>query len=108
MERTGRGLRLVVRRVEDAQAGSPEQEVFAAPLTDPRVAVEVNVRAEAAFEFAFSPAPGASRRAGPAFKARPGRWVGAKVGLFAAAPAGRTATGSVTASAFVVAPLRND
>jgi beta-xylosidase len=108
MERTGRGLRLVVRRVENAQAGGPEQDVFAAPLTGPRVAVEVNVREGATFEFAFGPAPGASRSAGPAFKASPGRWVGAKVGLFAAAPAGRTATGSVTTSAFLVAPPRND
>jgi beta-xylosidase len=106
MERTDGTLRLVVRSVENAQAGGSEQEVFSAPLPDTRVAVDVVVREDATYGFAFGTESRATRSAGPRFKARPGRWVGAKVGLFAAAPAGRKTTGGVTTSSFMVARPR--
>lgn len=106
LEQADGSLRLVVRSLENAAAGGSEREAFTARLTGTRVEVSVLVREGGTFRFSFRSAPGASREAGPAFTARPGRWVGAKVGLFAAAPAGRTTTGSLTTSAFLVGPLR--
>jgi hypothetical protein len=102
VERAGVALRIVMRRAIDAPKGGPEEELAAEPVMEGPVTLEVSVSAGGLCRFAIVPSSGVPRELGPAFQARPGRWVGAKVGLFAAAPESRIQTGHVVVRSFLM------
>ncbi len=77
------GARLVLRQCEKSDPAVAEREEFAADLPAGPVELRVTVRPGARCEFSYRGAGEAAFRSVPwKFAARPGRWVGAKVGLF--------------------------
>lgn len=77
VERTRRGF--LVRRVtaNDADQGGTERELGVIAIENGPLVFRVNVAPHAVARFEVNGQP-----LGPAFVARPGKWVGAKVGLF--------------------------
>jgi beta-xylosidase len=100
-------LRLVLRRCDAAHQGGAEQEVSAADFAGDTVHLRVSVSAGGHCRFAYSAGGGDFQSFGPAFQAKSSYWVGAKVGLFAAAPAqsGHDAAGHADVSSFRITPL---
>ena len=84
-----------MRGRRDAQKTSDEPVLAEQPFTGTTATLTLRVAAGAQCQFNI----------GPSFTARPGRWVGAKVGVFAAGPPAATITGSVTVKAFTVGSL---
>jgi beta-xylosidase len=68
---------------KDADKGSAEREGAAAPLKSSTVYLRVKVSANAVCDFSYSEDGKSFKPVGEPFTARPGRWIGAKVGLFA-------------------------
>jgi beta-xylosidase len=93
--------RVVVRALEKAAEGGEEKELAGIDAPPGHVTLRVSVAPGGVFTFAAGDARHMTAL-GPAFTAKPGRWVGAKVGLFAAAPATRRQTGHVTVRSFDV------
>jgi len=81
IERTA--SRLMIKRVtaRDADKGSAETELGAVPIANGPVQLRVTIAPEAVARFSYK-LDDDFTRLGPAFVARPGRWIGAKVGLF--------------------------
>lgn len=92
VERTNGSPRLVLRAAENAAAGPEEKELANEPTPEGVITLRVSVRNGGVYRF----------DRGPAFTAKPGRWVGAKVGIFASAPPERRQTGYVTIRSFEV------
>ena len=86
IERRGDAWAVTVIEVADAAKATNEQEVTTMPLASPRVTVQVAVAAGGRYTFAFIPEGGTLTPIATTFVARPGRWVGAKVGVFASGP----------------------
>jgi len=88
VERVREGL--VLRRVtaRGASQGAAETVEASRPLDSPLVQLRVTVEPEAVCRFAFSTDGVSFTSLGPAFTARPGLWVGARIGLFAEGRAG--------------------
>lgn len=80
VERTSTATRLVLRVMEDAATGAVEREVASADAPGGPTVLRVAVSAGAICHFSAQTLP-----IGWSFTAKPGRWVGAKVGVFAAA-----------------------
>jgi beta-xylosidase len=91
-ERAGNASRLVLRARTDAANGGTETVLAEQPLKTSTLTLRLDVTAAGQCRFNI----------GPPFIARPGRWVGAKVGLFAAAPPGSTRTGAISVRSFIV------
>ena len=91
LERTAGGVELVQGRATDAPRGGPET-VVRAPADGP-LYLRVTMRDSARARFSFSHDGVAFRDIGEPFQAREGRWIGAKVGLFATRPDGAPAGG---------------
>ena len=100
VERASGAQRLVLRVMENAAQGTVEREAAAVALSGRSVTLRVSVGADAVCRFAV--VRDSEETIGPSFTAKPGRWVGAKVGVFAAAPLGSRATGHVLVRSFVV------
>jgi beta-xylosidase len=96
---------VVVRSVERAQEGKEESLNFSEPFDGRQLTVRVTVARGAQFRFAVVD-NGKTREVGRTFQATPGRWVGAKVGLFAAAPADARDTGWASFARFSVSARR--
>ena len=77
------GLYLVYIVCKDAQQGKPEVEKVLTKVTDPTVYLRVKVRPGAKCNFSYSLDGKVFTEAGGDFQAEMGRWIGAKVGLFA-------------------------
>ena len=92
IERTGGTSRMVMRARKDAPNGGVETVLAEEPFAGTSATLVLTVTAGAQCRFNI----------GPTFAARPGRWVGAKVGLFAAAPLRSARTGSITVRSFVI------
>jgi beta-xylosidase len=85
VERTERELVLRQARSREADQGTPETAVTV-PLLGPGPAeLSVEVAPDASCRFLFAARGGVRQPIGEPFAARPGLWVGARVGLFAAA-----------------------
>ena len=97
VERTATGTRVVFRVMENAAAGESEREVAASDAPSGPLVFTVAVTQGAVCIFSARALP-----LGLSFTAKPGRWVGAKVGLFAAAPEGNVQRGSAVFRAFEV------
>jgi beta-xylosidase len=105
IEQQGARRMLVVRSVARAQEGGPETVVFSAQHDQPRVTLRVTVTRGAQFRFAIVDR-GTIREIGGGFQAKPGRWVGAKVGLFAAAPVDAADEGWASFARFTTTAVR--
>jgi beta-xylosidase len=92
IERTGAAFRMVMRARQEAPNAESELVLAEEPLVGTSATLVLTVAAGGKCRFNL----------GPPFTARPGRWVGAKVGLFAAAPIGSARRGSMTVRSFVV------
>jgi beta-xylosidase len=108
LHRTADGVELVQARAANAHQGGRESEIRI-PLRSNdlhlRVTVENTAGHEAWCRFWYSADGRRWEPVGERFKAREGRWIGAKVGLFATAPAGSGATGHADFEFFRIAPL---
>jgi beta-xylosidase len=105
VEQRGGQRMLVVRSVERAVEVKEETLDFTEPFTAAQLTVLVTVTADAQFRFAVVD-NGKSRDVGRTFRAKPGRWVGAKVGLFAAAPRDAGNTGWASFARFTMNAVR--
>lgn len=68
--------------VHDADKGTPEKEFESVEIKEKTFYLRVKVESGAICSFSFSSDGKAFTPVGTAFKAREGRWIGAKVGLF--------------------------
>lgn len=111
LRRGGDGIDLVHARAKDAHQGGREQ-VQAVPVDAPSLHLRVTVRNttghEAWCRFEYSIDGQRFTPVGGPFRAREGRWVGAKVGLFATAPAGASETGHADFEFFRITPPSAD
>ena len=98
------GSRLVLSVSNGARTGAPEREVASLPGRGPRVYLRVTVSAGGRCRFSASDDNVRFIPIGDEFIARPGVWVGAKVGLFAIAAPGSATTGSADWAWFRVEP----
>jgi beta-xylosidase len=85
VERQGDGARIVLKRCLKAMQGGKEEEVFSAPLprADAVVELRVSVDSGAVCRFSYRVDEGSFQAVPGTFTAEAGRWVGAKVGVFA-------------------------
>jgi beta-xylosidase len=93
VERTDEGPRLRQVVCRDANRATPEAEEAAAPVAEGPVHLRVSVEPEAVCRFSVSRDGRSFQPIGRDFVARPGLWIGAKVGLLALAPADARARG---------------
>lgn len=91
--RTSTGLRIVRVTSLDAAKGEVENVEGATEIRGPSVHLRVTVSDGAVCEFSFSRDGKKFESLGEGFKAKPGIWIGAKVGLFALALSGATQHG---------------
>lgn len=93
LTRTATGLRIVRVICRDAVKGRDEQEMGAVELKNKFVYFKVQVFGDAICAFSYSFDGKRFELLGDVFKAQPGMWIGAKVGLFSVAPPGATTPG---------------
>jgi beta-xylosidase len=85
VERAATGAVLRLRRCHEADKGAAETEDAAVPVPADALEVRVAVGEGAVCLFSWRRERRGFEPIGPSFVAQPGRWVGAKVGLFASA-----------------------
>jgi len=106
VRRTATGYEIVDGRAKDADRGTADSTGQASPLRASSVQVRVTVtevaRDSARCQLAYSTDGERFTPIGAPFMAREGKWVGAKVGLFAVAPRGAGRPGSVDVDWFRV------
>ena len=103
-EQQGVQRMLVVRSVERAPDGKEENVDFSEPFNPAQLTARITMTRGGRFRFGIV-AGGTVREIGPGFQAKPGRWVGAKVGLFAAAPVDARDTGWASFARFTLSAL---
>ncbi len=103
LHRSAAGVRLVHRVCERANVGGAVIEDGAIVVTSPVVELRVAVDASARCRFSYRTDDGRFQPFGEVFQATPSKWVGAKVGLFAAAPPGTLGAGHADFDWFRVA-----
>lgn len=77
------GVYVAYIAVDDAHEGTPEKEQLLGKLSGNEVYFRVAVDEEAKCQFSYSEDGKNFKQAGSTFTAVPGRWIGAKVGIFA-------------------------
>lgn len=77
--------KLIVRTVQcnNARTGGKEIELFSEEIEADDIYFRIEVEKGAVCSFSYSKDGKDFREAGPAFEAKPGRWIGAKIGYFA-------------------------
>lgn len=70
-------------KVKDARGGTPEEEELIEKLDGNEVHFRVTVNSDETCQFSYSTNGNKFKDVGEKFKAVPGRWIGAKVGIFA-------------------------
>ena len=101
VRRTANGVELAQMRVRDADRGSPEHGTTV-PLDGTAVRLRVTVSADGVCRFSWSRDGAHFTPIGDPFTAREGKWIGAKVGLFAIGSAGGVRSGHADFDAFVM------
>lgn len=81
VQNSGEGLNLVYVTCDAADKGTAETVTRLAIVTD-KIYLRVRVTRGAMTEFSYSLDGKTFNKAGAPFKARPGKWVGAKIGIF--------------------------
>jgi beta-xylosidase len=103
VRRRGPALAIVAATAPSAADGTPEREVVAAATTDATLYLRATVAEGAMVDFRYSTDNRTFVAIGAPFKATAGRWVGAKIGLFAARPRDATAGGYAAVDWFRIA-----
>lgn len=80
------GVYLAYTEVKKAHRGTPEKEQIITKLKGDEVYFRVTVNKDETCQFAYSENGRRFKEVGDKFKAVPGRWIGAKVGIFATRP----------------------
>jgi len=93
IRRTATGYEAVQAGAKDADKGTAERVVARVPLRNGVAHLRVAVSDGGQSEFSFSPDGARFTPIGERFTARQGRWIGAKVGLFALTTPGATPRG---------------
>ena len=93
LRRTREGIRLVTRVLANAREGGTERETASVEAPRSRLYLRVTVTPGGKCRFSYSADNTRFAPVGEEFLARPGVWVGAKVGVFAAAAPGAATTG---------------
>ena len=93
VRRTATGAELVRASVTNAHQGTREAVTSPIPLSGESVVLRVTVSAGAKYRFWYSPDGERFEPVGDDLTAREGRWIGAKVGVFALASAGSAGAG---------------
>ena len=77
--------KLIVRVVQckNARTGGKEQELFSEEFSGSEIYFRIKVEKGAVGKFSFSSNGSNFKEASAAFEAKPGRWIGAKIGFFA-------------------------
>ena len=83
LRKSGDKLQLRVVRCKNARTGGEEEELFAEDFSGSSVYFRVKVEKGAKCRFSYSVDGKEFKIAGPVFEAKPGRWIGAKLGFFA-------------------------
>jgi beta-xylosidase len=86
LRNTGSGSQLVQCECSDANGAPSLHEVVGASLAGESVYLRVSVGEGALCQFSYSKDGQAFTPIGRAFQARPGHWIGAKIGLFCINP----------------------
>jgi beta-xylosidase len=102
VERLNASQRVVMRAVASASTTPQETTSASFPVSQDAVTVRVSVASGGRCVFSYSTDGRTFTTVDPPFTAKPGRWVGAKVGLFASAPSGSAKTGFLRVQSFVV------
>lgn len=76
-------LMLRVGRCMNADKGTAEAQLFSVEIPGPRIFLRINVASSALCRFSYSTDGKEYISAGELFQARPGMWIGAKIGFFA-------------------------
>ncbi len=76
-------LHVRIVQCKNARTGSPEEELFSEEYMGNEIFFRITVEKGAMCSFGFSPDGHRYITAGPVFMAKPGRWIGAKIGYFA-------------------------
>jgi hypothetical protein len=76
-------LYLAYVKVADAHKGTKEQETLIDKVNGEEIYLRVTVGKGAQCQFSYSQNGKRFKKVGSSFKAQPGRWIGAKAGLFA-------------------------
>ena len=105
VEHTPAGRAVVVKTCLGAREGGEERVFAALPAPDGPVHLRVEWLPGGFCRFGVSFDGRDFTTFEPVFTARPGRWVGAKIGVFAAADAGHSNTSVADFAWFRVAPL---
>jgi beta-xylosidase len=86
VRKTADGLHVSETICQGASQGNPEREIAPAEAASQTIYLRATVSKDALCRFSYSSNGANYRPAGEPFPARAGRWIGAKVGLFALAP----------------------
>ncbi|MFF9915466.1 family 43 glycosylhydrolase [Streptomyces sp. NPDC013457] len=103
LRREADGAVLLVHRFAPVSAEREREAAFARPAPDGRVRLRVEIDDGARCRFSYDTGDGPTD-SGQVFAATPWRWVGALIGLFAAAPPGTGPAGTAVFSAFRITP----
>ena len=82
LKSTKDGLKITYTICPDADKGKPETETIIAAVDSPVIFLRVKVSKGASCQFSYSKDGITFMNAGQGFVAQPGRWIGAKTGLF--------------------------
>lgn len=102
LENTENGFVLSQNQCLQADRGSKETVNESVRLSDGEVFLRVRVNAEAVCTFSYSADGKTYKTLGKPFKAREGKWIGAKVGLFCSRPVSNNDGGRAVVDWFVV------
>jgi beta-xylosidase len=105
LERTADGVRIVQATALRANQGGVEEAVEAIPMRGRSAYLRITMRADAVCEFSYSLDGRVFTPIGEPFRAQEGRWIGAKIGLFAVAPEAARRTGSADFDFFRIEPV---
>ena len=86
VRRTADGIAVSQTICQGASEGKPERELAPAEASGQTFYLRVSVSKDAMCRFSYSADETSFREVGQPFPARAGRWIGAKVGIFALAP----------------------
>lgn len=82
LRKNGESLELVYSTCQRAEKGAAEKQELISPLKSSKIWLRIRVRENAQVQFLYSEDGKKFREAGTPFLAQPGKWVGAKMGLF--------------------------
>jgi beta-xylosidase len=107
LRNTPEGVYLVQTYCADAPGGKPEIEKLIEKVKDSTVYLRVTVGKEARCQFTYSADGITYAPVGAVFQAEPGRWIGAKVGIFCTRTLSTNDAGYADFDWFTVTPIKH-